>query len=454
MTNLSEEFFDITKNERLNLVTGNKGSSKVRQFENQSGARIRVSSEPSNTIIRIFGNSSQREEAKVLIRDILERTSFIPTVSYFILSESGFDNNRLKFVEADEESSNGRTRYCVKFLKNDNNIHDEPDELDDVNIEDYLHITPCQFNTFDKIDDCLDILSSKLKSNLRQNSSDSLFSEQIILKPRIFFGKVLFFEMDNPNDPFTLKDWYKFNVLSGRSRRGSVGENNENRNGKSVNVEFQQDSPQVYDDFKVLQQKFGFKVHHKRASKDNTKGSVYIYYTSSSTNKKRKLKLRWNDDENKWKVVNNSHSINRLANFDIISGSKAPDFRFSLKTHYDLSSEGSKVEDIINSIQFSDSFTERDGMWFKSSDFTDTLMQKAVIRQVIDKKSFRNENYHITFSSIRHCDINDRITVQKLITLKHHTWSQDVTLNNIEGFMNDVVDTLNYVQEMVSTLNG
>ncbi|CAB4389537.1 unnamed protein product [Rhizophagus irregularis] len=452
MTSMDEEIFDITKNERLSFVTGPRGSSKVRQFENQSGARIRVDSEPSNTMIRIFGNSSQREEAKILIRDTLEKTSFIPTVSYFILSESSFDNNRLKFVEADEESSNGRTRYFVKFIKDDDDEYNEPDELDEVNIEDYLHITPCQFNTFDKLDDCLDILSSKLKSNFRQRSADSLFSEKIILKPRIFFGKVLFFEMDNPKDSFTLRDWYKFNVLSGRGRRGSTGEDNGNRDGKTVNVEFQQDSPQVYEDFKVLQQKFGFKVHHKRPSKDKTKGCVYIYYTPTSTNKKRKLKLRWDEDENKWKVVNHSHSINRLANFDIVSGSKAPDFRFSLKTHYDLSSEGSKVEEIINNIQFSNSFAERDGMWFKSNDFSDTLMQKAVIRQVIEKKSFRNESYHITFATIKHCDINNRISTQKLITLKHHTWAQSVTLNNTEAFMNNVFDTLNYVQDMISTL--
>lgn len=33
MTSMGEEVFDITKNERLSLVTGAKGSSKVRQFE-------------------------------------------------------------------------------------------------------------------------------------------------------------------------------------------------------------------------------------------------------------------------------------------------------------------------------------------------------------------------------------------------------------------------------------
>lgn len=30
---MDEEIFDITKNERLSLVTGPRGSSKVRQFE-------------------------------------------------------------------------------------------------------------------------------------------------------------------------------------------------------------------------------------------------------------------------------------------------------------------------------------------------------------------------------------------------------------------------------------
>ncbi|RIA81079.1 hypothetical protein C1645_791298 [Glomus cerebriforme] len=447
---MAEESFYISNNERLSLITGVRGSPKIRQFENESGATIRVEYERNAATIKISGNSSQRGEAKVLIKDILEKTSFIPTVSYFVLGESGLNNNKLKFVESDEESPNRRTRYSVKFLNNEDT---EIEEVDVINyrIEEFLQLNPCQFNTFDKIDDCLDILSTKLNSNARRRSTNSLFSEQVILKPRIFFGKVLFSEIVNPEDPFTLQEWYRFNIISGRGRRESINSDDvgSHRNGKKVNVEFQQDSHQLYDDFKILQQKFGFKVDHKRIDQD--KGSIYIYYTPSS-NKKRKLKLSWNEEENKWKIVNHSHNINRLANIDIVSGSRVPDFRLSLKTHYSLSSEGSKVEEIINKIQLAQDFTERDGMWFKSSDFTDTLMQKAVIRQVIDKKRFRNENYHITFSSIRHCDINNITTTQKLITLKHHTWNQDISLDHVEGFMNNVVDTLHYVQEMMATL--
>jgi hypothetical protein len=155
----------------------------------------------------------------------------------------------------------------------------------------------------------LDRLSLKLQANFKKNSkASSLFSERIILKPRIFFGKVLFSQINNPEDSFSLREWHNFNVLSGRGRRGSVSYDNENYNGINVNVEFQQDSPYIYDGFKVLQRKYGFKWDDKQK---NSKGSVYIYYTPS-TNKKRKLKLRWNEEENKWKIVSHSHGLNRL----------------------------------------------------------------------------------------------------------------------------------------------
>src|SRR3989337_3013610 len=47
--------------------------------------------------------------------------------------------------------------------------------------------------------------------NFKQNSEDSLFPEKIHLKPRIFFGKVLFSEVIHPEEPFTLQEWYRLN---------------------------------------------------------------------------------------------------------------------------------------------------------------------------------------------------------------------------------------------------
>jgi hypothetical protein len=77
-----------------------------------------------------------------------------------------------------------------------------------------------------------------------------------------------------------------------------------------------------------------------------------------------------------------------LANIDIVSGTKAPDLRFSLKTFYDLPSEGSEIEEAVNNVQ-SQIFSERDGMWFKSKDFAGTVIKRAVIRQVIRKKCYK-----------------------------------------------------------------
>lgn len=76
-----------------------------------------------------------------------------------------------------------------------------------------------------------------------------------------------------------------------------------------------------------------------------------------------------------------------LANIDIISGTKAPDFRLSLKTSYTLPPEGSKIETAIDDVQ-SRIFTERDGMWFRSKDFADTVIKSAMVRQVVEKKQF------------------------------------------------------------------
>src|SRR5581483_10553924 len=139
-------------------------------------------------------------------------------VSYFVLTKSSLNCNKLKFIKYTENAENtatnnsNRTRYFVEFIKDE----DEFDQIDDITnrLEDLVQLTPHQFNTFDKLDDCLDRLSLKIEKYSNQNDNDSLFSGKLVLKPRVFFGKVLFSSIDNPDDTFTLYEWYKFNVLS------------------------------------------------------------------------------------------------------------------------------------------------------------------------------------------------------------------------------------------------
>ncbi|RIA80983.1 hypothetical protein C1645_881860 [Glomus cerebriforme] len=463
MTNIIEEIFDISKCQRFSHFD----SSKIKQFKKESGAYINVIREKTITTLLISGNSSQLRDAKILIRDFLEKTSFIPTLSYFILAESDYsNNNKLKFVKFDdgteevvklddgdneyyndeETNDSRRTRYYIEFLQQNNN---NLDEVDDNRPEDFLNlITPCQFNTFDKLDQCLERLSLKIKTIFAKSPA---FPSRLILKPKIFFGKLLFFDLIDSEDHFVIQEWYRFDVLTIRGRRETVDDctcdGSEIYHGKTVNNEFHQDSPQILDKLNILQQKFGFELDNKQCK---SKGSININYVPSVT-KKRKLKLGWNEKENKWKIINNSHALNRLANIDIVSGSKTPDFRLSLKTRCDVPSEGSKVEEVINDIQNSPTFTERDGMSFRSKDFVNTMLKNAVIRQVIEKERYRNKNYNIVFKKVKQ-DGYGSLTTQKLITLQHHTWNQEIGLENVDRFMDSIIETFRFIREMMNVL--
>jgi hypothetical protein len=73
---------------------------------------------------------------------------------------------------------------------------------------------------------------------------------------------------------------------------------------------------------------------------------------------------------------------------DSISGSEAPDYRFLMKTCYDIRITSDLI-DIINKIQSKDSFNStRDGMWFRVKDFDNEKFGKVEIRQTMSKRRF------------------------------------------------------------------
>jgi hypothetical protein len=302
-------------------------------FRTQTEARIIVNTGQTTTLT-ISGNSSQFIKAKVLIRDFLEKTSFIPTLCYFILAKPVSNNKKLKFVKFNEKTveingdggddgndgddgydddndsldgSDIKTRYFIEFNEDDDDCDDENDANKP---EEFLNlITPCQFNTFNKIYDCLERLFLKIETTIKRSLA---FPDQIIFKPKMFFGKLLFFDFINPDDPFVLQEWYRFNVLSKRARSESVDDcscdDGELYSSRTVNNEFQQGSSQIEEKFKILQQKFGFKLDSEQG---NNKEKVNITYVPAPT-KKRKITLRWSELENKWKVAINAHGLNRL----------------------------------------------------------------------------------------------------------------------------------------------
>jgi hypothetical protein len=294
-------------------------------FRTQTGASIIITTKQTATILTISGDSSQLRKAKVSIRDFLEKNSFAPTVYYYILDRSvSKNNNELKFVKFNEEiieisddvdddggddddsleDSDRKNRYYVEFLQQNNETDDDDDDTHEP--EEYP-ISPCNFNTFDKIDECLERLYLKIKTTIKRSLA---FPDQIIFEPKIFFGKILFSDVINPEDTFVLQEWYRF-VLSKHGGRESIDDysfEGDLYNNKTVNTEFQQDSPLIKEKFKILQQKFGFELDKEQII---NKGKICIYYNPTEF-KKRKITLRWSELENKWKVIINAHGLNRL----------------------------------------------------------------------------------------------------------------------------------------------
>ncbi|CAI2177841.1 11085_t:CDS:2 [Funneliformis geosporum] len=378
---------------------------KIQSFENKSGARIDV-------ILNIAGDHEQREKALTLIKETVENASFIPKYGNFILPESNL-NTKFEFVRFDEFD-----RYFIK--KEKSNEGELERKLDELQIAQNT-TTLSNFTSFDNLTPCLNQLLSTPSNN-----------DKYILKPRIFFGKCLFFEIKSPEKPFTLQEWLEFRLLP-RTRRGD-----DDRIGSS---EFNQDAPTFLENFEKLKNHFEFKEDEKKVAKGEFKGTSYIYY-DVEPNVKRKLKLRWNVDEKKWKISKHIRNYNRLANFDFLSGSKIPDFRLSAKTHFEI------LPKTFNAEWFENVQTDIPGLWYKK---INPNIKNLVVRQVIEKRRFSNKCYKLTFSTIRQED-KKGIQNQGFITLKHHSWSQDeIDLNNNEHF-NNVVNAIHFAKEILSQI--
>ena len=77
---------------------------------------------------------------------------------------------------------------------------------------------------------------------------------------------------------------------------------------------------------------------------------------------------------------------------EIISGTKAPDCRLSLRAGYNRPITR-EVQKIINEIQSKKPFNLKDGMWFRVKDF-DGKFEHVEIRQTITKDDSRKYLYY------------------------------------------------------------
>jgi len=107
-----------------------------------------------------------------------------------------------------------------------------------------------------------------------------VFPEELILEPKIFFGKLLFFDVINTEDPFVLQEWYRFKVLSKKGHQESVDDcscdNGELYSSKTCNIEFQQSSLEIWENFKIFLQKFDFKLDREHVVQGEKRESRHL----------------------------------------------------------------------------------------------------------------------------------------------------------------------------------
>nr|CAG8484658.1 14339_t:CDS:2 [Entrophospora candida] len=394
--------------DKVGFLIGTKGSN-IKRLSNDSKAKIRVETIGTKARIIIKGTQEQCNNARELIRQTMEKSLLPPHLGFTILEIGDITNlsdAKFEFVEFKGHDCNvhslDKTKYYVKKIepvdkKEEKSNVDEVDDLINLFDKKLKVVKPrdnkCGFMTSDKLDDCLNEISEKL------TKIDPINPVGKEIRLTIFFGKELFVNVGKKI--FDMNDWSNF-------ERG--------RNG--IGTSFQHHSPNIQKNLKLLQDSFGFKRSSRdKNNQDDDKNSITIYYVIND--KKRKLKLHWDEDADLWKITSAAKDINRFAILDIISGSSIPDLRFLLKTQYELLIH-ENVSKIINDLQ-SKPLVKKDGMWFRQSDFAGKEINCTGIRQTLHKKRYVNNKYQITFLSTIQ-DTDNKIFIEESINLKNITW--------------------------------
>ncbi|CAG8577333.1 7367_t:CDS:2 [Acaulospora colombiana] len=353
----------------------------------------------------IHGTPSQREQAKVLINEILSKLVYAPTVGFTLLKVSGIERSdaRYRFVEfaVDNDLINVQ-RYRLEKVKRTPREGANANERMDSAMDRNAELLSNGFNTIDKFNQCIRQISSKLEfddSHLGNGLDPNLRQIQY----HIFFGRQTFTKVD-PQRVFGVADFCKFD----RHTKNNIS---------GVSTSFSHSTLPIWQIFERTCGKFGLKLDVSKKDKQ----SISILYMHDGH--RRKMKLCWSKEEGLWKIDKLATNVRRHAIIDIVTGTESPDLRFMVKTQSTVLVEP-ELERVIRDLQAERLIPGEKGMWFDLKDFRGTL-DCVGIRQKITKKCYINDKFKITTVTTQQ-EINgqndNKITMENHITLKSHCW--------------------------------
>ncbi|CAG8638028.1 19394_t:CDS:2 [Dentiscutata erythropus] len=405
-TRKDEKFY--VPSDKIPFLIGKKGAN-INKIKEKSGAKIFfIESGSGQHIAKIQGTPSQRSQAKSLIQESLERLTVIPTIGYVLLEVDELTDVKeanYRFVEfkGDDanEHSRGLKKYFVERIQETEKTSKVNDVMDDLaNQLRHGILLPSlktgDFTTSDKLDECLEVISSKI------SDADPTFPEGKEIRLNIFFGRQLFTRIDKIKDlNFDVHDWCGFE-----------------RNQKfRLSTSFQHNAPQIIEKMPIIQKKFG--LQEKPEAITGNKGSITVYY--SHNEKKRKFKLHWNADKGLWELTKAVKDIRRHAIMDFVSGSQRPDLRFLLKTQCNHHIDN-KLEKIIQDLQSINYTDNGDEMYFHEKDFT-KFIDCVGVRQTVRKLRYSNDKFQVTCAIICQ-DMKGKFSKEEFVSVKNLAWRQ------------------------------
>ncbi|CAG8654170.1 15349_t:CDS:2, partial [Racocetra fulgida] len=364
------------------------------EFE-ESGAKIFfIQSDKGRHMAKIQGTPSQREQAKSLIQKSLERLTVLPTIGYVLLEIDDLADVKeanYRFIEFTEDEfddhSQSSKKYYVERIQETEKVPKVIDVMDDLaNQLRHGLLLPSlktgDFTTSDKLDECLEVISSKL------SDVDPTYPEGKEIRLNVFFGRQLFTRINKIKDQnFDVHDWCGF----------------ERNNKFRLSTSFQHDAPQIIEKMSIIQKNFGLQV--KPETIIGNKGSITVYYTHNE--KKRKFKLHWNPDKELWELTKAVKDIRRHG-------------RFLLKTQCNHHID-SKLKKIIQDLQPVKCLDSEDGMWFHENDFAKFNIDCVGVRQTVRKLRYSNGEFQVTRATICQ-EVKGKFSKEEFISVKSLAW--------------------------------
>ncbi|CAG8740494.1 21580_t:CDS:2, partial [Cetraspora pellucida] len=213
----------------------------------------------------------------------------------------------------------------------------------------------------------------------------------------IYIGQELFFNIPLEPSSLDIKEW------CGLKRIGH----------KAVKTSFQHHAPSI-DGQSILEANMGFK--EDSSTRQNEKCSIDVYFNDGE---EKKMKLTYDQISHEWTIKKVVKNLRRIVLVDLLSGSEAPDIRFTLKTQIRIPIDPN-LKRLIKDVQ--DPNRNESFMALRPSDFAGTWIHVTRVEQAISKTKFFNENYRISVIPTKQDADAERVTYGNNITLKHVDW--------------------------------